>query len=148
MYAVGNPVRYTDPRGYISEKQEDALKKILNIPNGLDPEMHALRAPGGNWPTVPIPGYEAWSYYGWKVDSRDFFGESGVNIVSNVITDLENEGLPYKPIVLLYSIRPGTRDAILKDGLIEKLKEKGYTNFLKLDPRKDTKGGVLKFGTP
>jgi peptidoglycan/xylan/chitin deacetylase (PgdA/CDA1 family) len=119
------------PDGGANEVQrvEAVLKELLGV-SALPDKL--LRAPGLNWPTVPISGYSGWYYYDITVNSFDLTGTSAAAIINNVITGLQEKGYPDRPIILFHSIQQGTYSAVVEFGLINRLREIGYTQFKKL----------------
>jgi RHS repeat-associated protein len=105
-----------------------------------------LRAPYGDFGSkIPVPGYEGWHYYYWTVDSCDNYGgaaspcrysspQNAEQVVENVIGQLEAQGYPDRPIILLHTTpNIHTWNAIVnptpEGNLIEALRSKGYTIF-------------------
>jgi peptidoglycan/xylan/chitin deacetylase (PgdA/CDA1 family) len=134
------------PDGGVSEvsQTESALKDILGE-YGLYEKL--LRAPGGDWPTVPIPGYEDWYYYEWNIKAQDHTGPTGDVVVKNVMDDLAAKNYPDEAIVLMHSIFQGTLDAINDSNydLVGKLQQQGgYTIFKKLPRDQDSPGKVIR----
>ncbi len=126
---------------------EDQLKIDLGV-QVLPQKL--IRASGGSFGSVPYSGYEGWYYYMWDVNSYDWqVGSaegSGQQVIDRLYTELEKTNFPDHAVILLHDINPGTFDAIVNKGLLEKFKGWGYKWFFPLPRPSDSPGKVI--GTP
>jgi peptidoglycan/xylan/chitin deacetylase (PgdA/CDA1 family) len=140
---------------FTSEAQLDLLVQGL-VSIGVQP-ARLLRAPQGAWPDqIPINGYEDWYYYGWTVDSCDNLAtgkckavSQAEDLVENVATQLEEQGLPDAPIILLHSFPNAFAwKAIVnpdndRQDLIKRLNDLGYSVFNSLPRSGDEPGRLI-----
>ena len=134
---------YWDNQSDGGKNEVDQVNQALlqAIPNIALPKL--LRAPGGHFPSKPIEGYENWFYYGWDVAPDMNAGSNNPgDIIKYLEDELENQGYPDNPIILLHSIKWETNEAITNSDydMISHLKKIGYTKFEALPRPGDNPG--------